>query len=160
MTISAATSTKKAMVSRRRKNGQPKRRCGVVCSVVALDIAGLPMSEWDRFECHHFGRLVGTQQRQARLVRGEPAHQRRKVPQQVEGYEDQRHAPEVAFENPLQLDLAAVVLQQSVQRLVQLLIEGPLTDHQVGLQVKRKAQRVEVAGADGGPLLIDQRYLA
>ena len=43
---------------------------------------------------------------------------------------------------------------------VQTLVEDAVADEDVGLQVQRQAQGVEVAGADGGPFLIDHRDLA
>ena len=90
----------------------------------------------------------------------EPAGDGREQPGEVEAQEDQRRAPPVATDGALQADALAVVAGQPLQVVVELLVEAAVADDQVGLQVQRQAERVEVAGAHRGPLVVGQRHLA
>ncbi|MNJ56727.1 hypothetical protein D3C77_522870 [compost metagenome] len=52
------------------------------------------------------------------------------------------------------------MLHQRVQLLVQLTVEAVVADDQVGFQIERQAQRIEVARTHRRPLVVGQRDLA
>ncbi|MCY1465880.1 hypothetical protein D9M71_840830 [compost metagenome] len=62
----------------------------------------------------------------------------------MKAQEDQWRTPPVAAQDTLQAHRFAAVSAQLLQVLVQTLIEGLVVDHQVGLEVQRQAQGVEV----------------
>ena len=82
------------------------------------------------------------------------------MPGKVEAEEDQRRPPPVAAPGVAAADAPAVAARQLAQVLVELAVEGDVVDHQVGLQVQRQAEGIEIARTDGRPVVVDHRDLA
>jgi len=78
----------------------------------------------------------------------------------MEDQKGQRRPPPEAANDPLQRNAPAVGLQQVIEPFVQMPVEHMVADDQVGFQIERQAQRIEVARAHRRPLVIGQCDLA
>ena len=105
-------------------------------------------------------RRTRLQRFQARQMGGYPTGDGREMPGKVEAEEDQRRPPPVTAPGVAAADAPAVAARQFAQVLVELAVEGDVVDHQVGLQVQRQAEGIEIARTDGRPVVVDHRDLA
>ena len=93
-------------------------------------------------------------------MRGQPAGPGRVAAEQVKDKKTAHPAPPGGLHQVFSLDLLAAVPHQVVQPRAQMLVEHAVLDDDVGFQVQRQAERVQVAGADRGPFVVGQRHLA
>ncbi|EWS52892.1 hypothetical protein X551_04317 [Methylibium sp. T29] len=93
-------------------------------------------------------------------MRRQPAGPRRVAAQEVEHEEAAHQPPQAGLLQVGGLDALAAVGHQVIEPLAQPAVEVAVADHHVGLEVERQAQRIEVAGAHGGPLVVGHRHLA
>ena len=82
------------------------------------------------------------------------------MPQEVEHHHADAQVPPGAFGNHRLIHAHAVVNDQRLQVIPQGLVKLAVVNDQVGFKVKRQAQRIEVAGAYGDPVIVHQRDFA
>ncbi len=84
----------------------------------------------------------------------QPADPRRKVAQKVEGHHAHPQPPPVAFRQHRFIDPLTIPGDKPVKIIAQRLVKHPVVDDQIGFQIQRQAERIEVARPDGGPVVV------